>query len=400
MLYVDDVVLKNYVPSPGGRARTVAIRRGPGVVCVLMNDCTAPRRRNVGICGFSRRGNGSRCVDKVGKVSGPSFLVPSTSKREVCTMKRSSKGDSATGTVGFSGRRGGLALLGSRPASNNTPYCVALDPSRGFILATGCVKNDVAIFPLSGSNGLGSRAHLVSFAKGDLSGRERARPRLRYVRFAPSRGYLLTDSLKASRVRMFPIDRGMASNMSRSLLGRSRRFGVGMRSKSKPHRVYFRPGRGFTCLVGRVSKGIVTFSCSGKGLGTVRCVRTSAINTGNDKSVRVSPSKGFLCTSGHLGTSNVTVFSVGRRRKALAGANCRLANVRPHGFVVDQGKQCLLITYESDGSVRMFRESSRAKLLGSANGAVGAGGPMYLGFAFWAKGVIFGGVGYYFHYVC
>lgn len=353
-----------------------------------MKYCVGPSRRNIEVCQFSKRATSISCPYKLEKVSGPTFLASSDANGQVCTVNSSRKGDSATGTLLFSGRDNLLSLLGSRSASNRLPVCVALDPGRCFILATGCGNNDVAMFSRSGGKGLRHSAGVVHFTKGKPGGGERRRSRLRYIAFAPSNGFLLTASLKASYVCLFPVNGQPRTNGTRSLLSRSEMIHVRVSSNSKPQRVYFRPGNEFTCLVDRLSNGVAMFSCGRNGLRHLRAVIYSPFITRKGTSVRISSSNGFLCTSGRLGRSNVVICSVSSRGKALIRVKFRPANLCPQDFTVSPSNYCLTIIYESTGYVRVFREGQGAKLLGGAKGGVQLREPTFIGFLWvrrWAR---------------
>lgn len=250
-LYTNSLLLKTYTK---GNRRGVDISRRPSALLVLINDCTDTSRRKVGACHFGRRAKRTILTDALSKVRGPSFLIPARSNARICTIKRA-RGKFATGTLTLSALATKLALLGDRSANKTSPYCVAIDPSNGFILATGCVKTGVAIFPHLTSKGL-KRKRIVSFRKGKTSGRQRRRPRLRYICFAPSKGLLLTGSLNLSHVRTFPMGRASKAGKA-SLLSRTTTFSVRLTPNSNPHRAYFSGRKGRTCLLARLSNRMI-----------------------------------------------------------------------------------------------------------------------------------------------
>lgn len=364
LFYVLKLNLATYNSSPGNAGNSRSR------LTVLVNACAGNSDGNVCAFHFGRRAKATIPLDST-TLPGPSCLIPSRSNRFICTIDRVGSDATTLDSLTFSQRAKRLHLLGAIPAFNTSPYCITAGNQR--ILATGCDNKAVSIFPLRGSNALTPTSALFRNSTANPSTVQRTAPRVRYAIFSPSKGCVFTASFDTSHVLHFIVR--PSGPVPRTSLRT-----INVRTSSNPHRLAFDPGKGFTCLVARLSNGIVTFDCSSNYLRRVRAVATSAMTTHKDTSVRLDPSKGCLCTDGHLGRSNVTVFTIGPRGKALTGMNCRPANVRPHGFGVAPGNGCLLTTYHSDGIVRMCGQGRIAKLLRSARRSVMISVPIYMRF--------------------
>lgn len=174
-------------------------------LAVMMNACASrDASSKVCICHFGRHAKGSRLINSIG-TNGPSFLVVGRSTGQICTIDRCSSKQRKLKTFVLGGGRKAVAPLKCRGykagtaqprggVPNTTPYGIVL--CNKCIIASGCGKNSVSMFPVGRSKDITPRSRCFSVRRR----KDSIMSRVRYYRVAPSRRCVLTGSLKGSYV--------------------------------------------------------------------------------------------------------------------------------------------------------------------------------------------------------